>query len=145
MKQDGYSNVVGVDVVPRAIDFCHQRDLNATIQNVQDLSFDDSVFDAVFCRHTLEHTINPKKALKELARVVKPNGVVFVVIPIESGKPKLRKRRKIKFGHSHVFEDDSVFLRLLDDLPYKLIGRFHDETIKYIASIFVLRRKQDVN
>mgnify|MGYP001460381383 CR=1 FL=1 len=143
MKEDGYNCVTGVDVVPRAIDFCHQRGLNASVQNIQEMDFDDASFDAAFCRHTLEHTINPKKALKEMARVVKPGGVVFVIIPIESGKRKLKARRKIKFGHSYVFEGDNKFLELIDDSLYKLVGRFHDQTIKYIASIFVLRRRSD--
>jgi SAM-dependent methyltransferase len=42
---------------------------------------DDHGYDFVLSSHSLEHTANPVKALKEWIRVVKPGGPVIVVLP----------------------------------------------------------------
>jgi len=45
------------------------------------LEFDDESFDAVWCRHTLEHSFSPLRVLAEIHRVTRPNGYLFVVLP----------------------------------------------------------------
>lgn len=46
------------------------------VEDAQNLSFDDKMFDCVYCRHLIEHCENPTKALEEILRVAKK----FVVI-----------------------------------------------------------------
>ena len=43
--------------------------------------FDNAAFDSVLCNAVLEHVADPKRCLRELARVVKPGGHVVVAIP----------------------------------------------------------------
>lgn len=45
------------------------------------LDFEDEVFDLVWCRHALEHSVMPVIALMEFHRVLKNNGVLYVEIP----------------------------------------------------------------
>ncbi len=40
-----------------------------------------SSYDFILASHTLEHTSNPIKALKEWIRVVKPGGSLIVILP----------------------------------------------------------------
>jgi ubiquinone/menaquinone biosynthesis C-methylase UbiE len=42
------------------------------------LEFEDDHFDVVYCRYVLEHLTYPLQALKEMHRVLKPDGKVFV-------------------------------------------------------------------
>ena len=42
------------------------------------LEFEDDRFDVVYCRYVLEHVADPLQVLKEMRRVLKPQGKVFV-------------------------------------------------------------------
>ncbi|HEX8651068.1 MAG TPA: methyltransferase domain-containing protein [Pyrinomonadaceae bacterium] len=42
------------------------------------LEFEDDRFDVVYCRYVLEHVANPLQVLKEMRRVLRPKGKVFV-------------------------------------------------------------------
>ena len=53
-------------------------DVKADILN---LPFEDNSFDIVICNHVLEHIIDDKKAMQELYRVLKPNGMGIFQIP----------------------------------------------------------------
>ncbi|WP_432817121.1 class I SAM-dependent methyltransferase [Sulfitobacter sp. JB4-11] len=52
---------------------CRQAD-------VLSLPYDDQSFDVVMAAHVLEHLPDPKRALREMVRVLKPGGVVFVCV-----------------------------------------------------------------
>lgn len=41
----------------------------------------DASYDFVFVPYVLEHLVNPLKALKEITRILKPNGICFLVFP----------------------------------------------------------------
>jgi predicted SAM-dependent methyltransferase len=74
-------------------------DLYSPIADVKadicDLPFDDNFFDVVFCNHVLEHITDDTKAMQELYRVLKPNGMGIFQIPQELSREK-------------TFEDDSI-------------------------------------
>lgn len=53
-------------------------DVKADICN---LPFDDNKFDIILCNHVLEHIPDDTKAMKELYRVLKPNGMAILQIP----------------------------------------------------------------
>ncbi|SIT16513.1 demethylmenaquinone methyltransferase / 2-methoxy-6-polyprenyl-1,4-benzoquinol methylase [Roseivivax lentus] len=46
--------------------------------DVLSLPYDDQFFDVVMAAHVLEHLPDPKHALREMIRVLKPGGMVFV-------------------------------------------------------------------
>ena len=47
------------------------------------LSFADSSFDVVFCSHVLEHVPDDRAAMRELHRVMRPNGWAIMQVPIK--------------------------------------------------------------
>lgn len=53
-------------------------DVKADICN---LPFANNEFDIIFCNHVLEHIPNDTKAMQELYRVLKPNGMAILQIP----------------------------------------------------------------
>ena len=50
------------------------------------LPWSDNSFDRVLAIHVLEHLYNLPAALEEIARVLKPGGILCVVIPCEGGR-----------------------------------------------------------
>ncbi len=55
-------------------------DINLDIENMSD--FEDNKFDFIICSHVLEHVKNPDKALKELYRILRPNGKAILMVPV---------------------------------------------------------------
>jgi predicted SAM-dependent methyltransferase len=49
--------------------------------DICDLPFEDNSFDTIFCNHVLEHISDDRKAMKEIFRVLKPNGMAVLQIP----------------------------------------------------------------
>ncbi len=49
--------------------------------DILDLPFEDNSFDIILCNHVLEHIIDDSKAMSELYRVLKPNGMGIFQIP----------------------------------------------------------------
>lgn len=47
-------------------------------ESMEELSYKDSFFDIVHCVNALDHTPDPKKALKEMYRVTKPKGFIYL-------------------------------------------------------------------
>ncbi|MEE9323977.1 MAG: class I SAM-dependent methyltransferase [Dehalococcoidia bacterium] len=52
--------------------------VHLTLGDIKRLPFSDDVFDCTICIETLMHLNNPRRALRELARVTKPGGVLIV-------------------------------------------------------------------
>jgi len=47
-------------------------------QNMENLTYSDEFFDIVHCCNALDHCTNPLKALKEMYRVCKPGGYIYL-------------------------------------------------------------------
>lgn len=58
----------------------------------EELPFADGSFDAVTSISVLEHVDDPKRAITEMARILRPGGRAFVAVPELSGYPFLRMR-----------------------------------------------------
>ena len=62
-------------------------DLNSPIADIKadicDLPFLDNSYDFILCNHVLEHIIDDNKAMKELYRVLKKNGIGIFQVPMD--------------------------------------------------------------
>lgn len=81
--------VVGADFSPVALKIAARRLANGTADssaalsqaNAQQLPFADNSFDAVISCETIEHLAEPAVAVRELARVCKPSGFLYLTTP----------------------------------------------------------------
>jgi SAM-dependent methyltransferase len=73
IRSAGLSNYVPCDLFPR----------DAGIQRVDmlDMPFEASTFDAVIANHVLEHVDDDARALAEIHRVIKPDGIAILQTP----------------------------------------------------------------
>ncbi len=55
------------------------------VEDSTGLSFEDNSFDRLIATHVLEHIVNPHDVLREWSRVVKPGGVLSLVLPCDPG------------------------------------------------------------
>jgi SAM-dependent methyltransferase len=71
-----YENIdyVSADIDPKKA--MRKEDITGT-------SFADSSFDIIFCSHVLEHIEDDHKAMRELMRILKPDGFAILLVPIK--------------------------------------------------------------
>lgn len=50
--------------------------------DVQELPFEDQTYDFVFASHVLEHIPDDRKAISEIRRILKPNGIAVLPVPL---------------------------------------------------------------
>ena len=55
-------------------------------QNMENLTYKDSMFDIVHCANALDHCVDPFRALQEMFRVCKKGGWIYLRHAINSGK-----------------------------------------------------------
>jgi len=56
--------------------------------DVQEIPFEDASFDVVICNHVLEHVDDDAKAMREMYRILKPNGFAILQVPMDTDNPK---------------------------------------------------------
>jgi SAM-dependent methyltransferase len=61
--------------------FIEKHKLEIYEMDMHCMEFEDGSFDAVWCRHTLEHSFAPLQVLYEIYRILKGNGYLFAVLP----------------------------------------------------------------
>jgi SAM-dependent methyltransferase len=54
--------------------------------DMQNLPFDDASYDFVFASHVLEHIPDDRRAVSEIRRILRPNGIAVLPVPIVSDK-----------------------------------------------------------
>jgi ubiquinone/menaquinone biosynthesis C-methylase UbiE len=62
-------------------DILNDKNINTVECDVEKMPFEDETFDAVLASHILEHCFNLGMALKEIRRVLKKDGYLFVFLP----------------------------------------------------------------
>jgi SAM-dependent methyltransferase len=73
LRTDFHSNVVNYEIVGYPS--------TDVLGVAEDMPFMDECFDAVICLNVLEHVKDPFKAAQEIARVLKPGGKLYCVVP----------------------------------------------------------------
>ena len=60
-------------------------------EDITELSFKDDYFDYIVCNHVIEHIKDDEKAIRELSRVLKPNGKVIITVPYDKDNVTLEE------------------------------------------------------
>jgi len=73
--QDAAKNYVGLDISPSVARFYHKKFVVGTATA---LPFADDSFDGIWSIWVFEHVPNPEQAFREMRRVIRNNGVIFL-------------------------------------------------------------------
>lgn len=72
----------GIDISQKAADFCKKRGIiNVHVADVVNIPHPDNKFDMVIALDVLEHIKIDEEAIREIYRVLKPQGVAIIAVP----------------------------------------------------------------
>jgi len=72
----------GIDVNPDVLEMCRERGFDVEFGDVEGpYPFENDTFRMVIMKHVLEHTPDPRSAIREARRVLAPGGGLFVALP----------------------------------------------------------------
>lgn len=75
------ADAIGVTLNQTDVDVCRSLGYDVRYMDQSFLDFPDASFDAVWCRHCLEHSVFPYFTLSGFNRVIKPGGWLYVEVP----------------------------------------------------------------
>ena len=103
----------------------HTADLSApNVMHTVDLTampFEDASFDFVWCSHVLEHVPDDRKAMREIARILRPNGIAVIQVPLWGAVTREEPLSSASERVKHYFQDDHV-RRYGSDIRERLVG-----------------------
>lgn len=108
-------------------------DLESPIADIKadltDLPFAENTYDVVICNHVLEHIKEDRKAMSEILRVLKPNGMAILQVPYDARREKTfsddsitdPKERTAIFGqYDHVRIYGMDYFKILEEVGFKV-------------------------
>ena len=129
------SNLFGIDIheyhteIQKTL-FEYGIETNLSKANIDKLPFTDNFFECIIAISVLEHIKNLEKTLLEILRVLKPNGIFLVGIPIKNKFMNLIFKNLLRFqsdryhlnSHIDVIVGIQKFFRILETrkFPYFL-------------------------
>ncbi len=147
------SNIIGADISRNDIragryllEIMRRRDeVNARVHWLQTagerLPFKDGAFDRVICTETLEHVDDETVLARELARVLKPGGILAISVPDEFSEKIFWKfstnYRTHAGGHVRIFRRPEIvnLMRIAGLQPYAVRYRHSLETVYWLSHI----------
>ena len=133
-----------INVLLDEIEKRNVNDISALSANGEMLPFADDYFDKVVITEVLEHVASPEKVIKEISRVIKPGGKLFMTTP--SGpmcrfwKTLLWPAQQLKrlFVPRRTYPDDQVYdVPLSKSAITKLINKTDLKILEYSKSVFL--------
>jgi 2-polyprenyl-3-methyl-5-hydroxy-6-metoxy-1,4-benzoquinol methylase len=138
LKEAGF-NVVGLDISRTAIEKAKQnfRGIDFLVASPEEkLPFEDENFDSVYCTEVIEHLYDTAVALKEITRVLKKEGLLFISTPYHGF---LKNLLITIFGFEKHFDPLGSHIRFFTkDALVKLLEEegFFVEKIHYLGRFF---------
>lgn len=87
-------DVYGVEVSEEAVEYARSKGLDVYKEGLKSLHFPRDYFDVIRLSSVLEHVHDASDTLREIHRILKPKGVLLLIVPnIESFSSKLFKSR----------------------------------------------------
>ena len=119
----------GSDLSQYAIKTCREQGFRAEVGELSKLPFAEGEFALVTMKHVLEHTPDPRSALREVRRVLRPGGGVFIAIPHAGYRKAVRDPQKSRYylpsahGREHfVYYTPDTLTRLLQEEGYRVVA-----------------------
>lgn len=136
-----YRKGVGIDISEHSIELARSIVRNPRLSFVQGyadrLPFEDESFDKIVCNEVIEHVPDDKGTLKELSRVCKRGGLIYITAPnsFEDMLPLfVRHCRKVDLKEGHLRRYSAAQLgQLAESCGLKVI---HLQYNAFIASYF---------
>jgi SAM-dependent methyltransferase len=123
LAEAGASEVVAVDNVEPVVEAARARAPSGVLVqqgDVAQLAFEADSFDVVVCFEVIEHVEEPEAVLDELARVLRPGGLLAISSPNRDAYPPGNPH------HVHEFQPEELRRALQERFAHVRILRQHD-------------------
>ena len=81
IKRFPNKDIRGIDYIQKNVEICKKHGLPVEYGSVYNLKIDDNSVDCVIFLEVIEHLSDYRKALREIYRVLKPNGSLILIFP----------------------------------------------------------------
>lgn len=76
------TNIVAIEPDNRILDnYRNVKNIELINNRFEKTKLEKNIFDLVYCSHTLEHLKSPKKSLKKIFDVMRPEGILYLEVP----------------------------------------------------------------
>jgi Methylase involved in ubiquinone/menaquinone biosynthesis len=117
--------VNGIDITDNRIEKAKDKKINFTEGMFLETEYKPDSFDIIYIDSVLEHVVDPFGYLKEIRRILKKGGVIYVGVPNEDSLQNDIKKIVYNFtGKKHIAKQLKPF-----DTPYHIIG-FNRKSLK---------------
>jgi SAM-dependent methyltransferase len=117
----------GVEVQPESVAWCRSQGFDVEVGTMERLPHADGTLAIVTMKHVLEHTADPRRALREVWRVLAPGGGLFIAVPHGGYNKAVRDPLGSRFyvptileGSHFIFYTPETLSRLLADLGFEV-------------------------
>ena len=121
--------------------------------NMESISYESNTFDIIYHSHVLEHVPKDIVAMKELYRVLKPNGYCVIMVPInfslnetlekeEYNTPELREKYYGQHDHVRYYAMDIV--NKLESVGFNVEPIFSEEIFDFKSEMELYKINHDV-
>ena len=105
-------SAVSIDQTRHALGLLGFENVQFAVQDIMDVEPGTHAFDLVVLSEILEHLEDPKAAMKKIHGAVKPGGLVFVNVPINSPSP----------DHLYLMESEDDARALVADTGFEIVS-----------------------
>src|SRR5258706_1884625 len=121
--------------------FCRSKGYRVEVGSMTAMPFADGAFQIVVMKHVLEHTPDPRAALREVRRVLRPGGGLFIAVPFGGYHRAVSEPAHHKFfqpsdpttGHA-IYYTPATLSRLLAEEGYR-VARVHPHLVHRSAGV----------
>jgi SAM-dependent methyltransferase len=134
---------VGADINKYNVQYCNHMGCEAYVIDNDTLPFEAHCFDGVMLDNVLEHLTGPDVVIKEISRVLKPGGILVVVVPGRKGF-QMDPDHKIFYDEKKLqslFEKHGYQLKKILYLPLFFKSDFLSRTLSQYAVNSVYKKQ----
>lgn len=102
LKEKGYSNLHGVDLLKSNVDVINRAVCRATVGDASSIPLSDNSAQMIFLTHVLEHVYNLSAAFREIERVLAYDGLAYIEVPNLASYPTIKEAPLYDFFHEHI-------------------------------------------
>jgi len=115
---DGYSEIVGIDLLERAINAAEENfkdndRIKFKVMDINKMEYDENYFDIVILSNTLHHLSDIKKTMEQMEKYVKKGGIILINEMVSNDLNKAQLSHK--YVHHLAAEVDRTFGELHND------------------------------